>query len=115
MHTYAHSKTQTQPEVSHLSFGFPCHYEAFKIQSHKAAKINDSYAKSRAHQHEQTCTCTHARIQKLKHCLKSRTCLLDLHVNTEPSKHPHTAANIKDNYAKASARQHKQIFTCTPT
>ena len=83
--------------------------------SHKADKINDSYAKSHAHQHKQTYTCTHARIQKLKHCMESRTCRLDFHVNTEPSKHSHKAPQIKDNYAKSRACQHKQTFTRTHT
>ena len=38
MHTYAHSKAQTLPEVSHLTLGFPCQYRAFK-NSHRVAKI----------------------------------------------------------------------------
>jgi hypothetical protein len=81
----------------------------------KAVKTKDSYAKSRARQHKQKYTCTRTRIQKLKHSLKSRTCRLDFHVTTEPTKHSHKAAKIKDSYAKSRVRQHKQTFTCTHT
>ena len=113
------SRTQEDRHIrihTHIHIQIQAHTNTERLKpSCKAVKTKDSCAKSRARQHKQKYTCTHTRIQKLKHNLKSRTCRLDFHVTTEPSKHSHKAAKIKDNYAKSRVRQHKQTFTCTHT
>ena len=67
MHTYAHSKTHTQPEVSHLSFGFPCHYGASKTlaqgkqNQRQLCEITRPSAQADLYMH----TCAHSKTQAL--------------------------------------------------